>query len=262
MKYNNSPARTIGVIGFSILLHGAAFWAFSENVSLKRMAEAALETHREMNRSQLWEQVAKREAQVEVNLAAAEVKEEPKVKVEPKVEAPKVQAKAKKDFKFEKVESVQVLPKKEVVEEAQAAKLPEKMVVSDVDTAADSEKEVESTDLLSELEAAEPTTLEKIRSYLGLKQASGNRPPSYPLEARKQGLQGRVLLKYFVTESGSVKDLQVAESSGYKILDDEALRAVSSYRFFPGQEGWTEHPVKFSLNGAAGEIPAELGAAN
>jgi len=108
--------------------------------------------------------------------------------------------------------------------------------------------ELEALDLISEVEQSEP-----MRSYLGLKQASGNKPPTYPMEAKQNGYQGRVILNYFVNNEGGVQDIQVAESSGYKILDTEAVRAISGYRYQPGQTGWTEHPIKFTLNKTASE---------
>jgi|GEM_PF-1659227 TonB family protein len=110
-----------------------------------------------------------------------------------------------------------------------------------IETTPEELKEMENSDVLSEMETPP-------RSYLSLRQASGNSAPQYPLEARKQGLEGRVVLKYYVTEEGAVENVSVEKSSGFKILDDEALRAISGYRYYPGQAGWAEHPVKFSLN--------------
>lgn len=92
---------------------------------------------------------------------------------------------------------------------------------------------------------------EELRSYLDLKQQAGNRAPQYPDLARRRGDQGEVVLNYFVTSQGAVKDVRIAKSSGSRDLDQEALKAVSRYRYVPGQEGWTEHPVMFSLKGSA-----------
>ncbi len=95
-------------------------------------------------------------------------------------------------------------------------------------------------------------------SYLDLKQAPGNKGPQYPLQARKEARQGQVELLYRVTKEGKVADLQVAKSSGFKDLDQEAVRAVSAFRFVPGQEGWARHPVAFSLKGTAATLPSRL----
>jgi len=76
--------------------------------------------------------------------------------------------------------------------------------------------------------------------------------------ARRNGWQGQVLLNYFVTEKGTVRDVRLAQSSGFPELDREAVRAVSLYRYVPGQEGWTAHPVIFSLKGNAVSQPSRL----
>jgi|GEM_PF-3834884 len=95
-------------------------------------------------------------------------------------------------------------------------------------------------------------------SYLDLKQAPGNKSPTYPLQARKDARQGQVELIYRVTKEGTVSDLQIAKSSGHKDLDQEAARAVSQFRFVPGQEGWARHPVAFNLKGIAAQAPSKL----
>lgn len=102
-------------------------------------------------------------------------------------------------------------------------------------------------------------------SYLQLKQLAGNKGPVYPLNARLQKHQGEVELLYKVTKEGRVTDLQVAKSSGYKDLDDAAMKAISKFRFQPGQEGWARHPVRFALKGGNETLPSRLrtvGAAN
>jgi protein TonB len=95
-------------------------------------------------------------------------------------------------------------------------------------------------------------------SYLDLKQAPGNKSPQYPMRARREQRQGQVELLYRVTREGKVSDLQIAKSSGYKDLDQEAARAVSQFKFVPGQEGWARHPVAFTLKGIAAQAPSRL----
>ena len=95
-------------------------------------------------------------------------------------------------------------------------------------------------------------------SYLELKQYSNNKPPAYPMQARREQRQGQVDLLYRVTKDGRVADVQVAKSSGHSDLDQAAISAVSSYRFVPGQEGWASHPVIFSIKGVATTLPSRL----
>lgn len=95
-------------------------------------------------------------------------------------------------------------------------------------------------------------------SYLELKQKPGNAPPRYPEEARREGMQGQTQLKYFVTENGSVSNVQVVKSSGSAALDKEAVNAISRYQYYPGQQGWASHPVTFSLRGPEQTTPGRL----
>lgn len=107
------------------------------------------------------------------------------------------------------------------------------------------------------------------RSYLGLKQRPGNHAPAYPAEARLEQRQGQVDLSYYVTPEGDVRDVRIIRSSGHADLDQQAASAVEKFKYVPGQEGWTEHPVNFSLKGPAQpralrlrtsqNVPAETG---
>ncbi len=48
----------------------------------------------------------------------------------------------------------------------------------------------------------------------------------YPPVARRMGWEGTVRVRFTLTPEGKVEDLEVEESSGYRILDESALRAV------------------------------------
>lgn len=95
-------------------------------------------------------------------------------------------------------------------------------------------------------------------SYLDLKQYSGNKPPVYPLSARKEQRQGQVDLLYRVTREGRVAEVQVAKSSGHSDLDEAAVKAIAKFKFVPGQEGWARHPIVFALKGVATTLPSKL----
>lgn len=88
-----------------------------------------------------------------------------------------------------------------------------------------------------------------MRSYQDLRQMPGNQAPQYPSASRMKREEGNILIKYFVTANGGVSQLQLLRSSGHARLDEEALQAASRYRFVPGQQGWTLHPVSFILSG-------------
>ena len=70
---------------------------------------------------------------------------------------------------------------------------------------------------------------------------AGNRPPSYPEIARRNGWEGTVLLWLKIDASGRVLDVSVRESSGYPVLDAEAVNAVRSWKGEPARRAG--HPV-------------------
>ena len=55
----------------------------------------------------------------------------------------------------------------------------------------------------------------------------------YPQRARRMGWQGQVKIRFVVDTSGKVKDLEVLETSGYPLLDRQALKAVKRAAPFP-----------------------------
>lgn len=95
-------------------------------------------------------------------------------------------------------------------------------------------------------------------NYLELKQFSGNKAPTYPMQARKDKRQGQVDLLYRVTKEGRVAEVQIAKTSGHADLDEAAVKAIAKFRFVPGQEGWARHPVIFALKGEAAALPSKL----
>ena len=68
----------------------------------------------------------------------------------------------------------------------------------------------------------------------------------YPEEARKAGIEGRVILQFIVDENGDVQDLKVVRGIG-SACDWEALRVVKTARFRPGKEDGKPVKVKMSL---------------
>lgn len=60
-----------------------------------------------------------------------------------------------------------------------------------------------------------------------------NPPPPYPAQARRRGLEGRVLVHATVAVSGECTGAELRRSSGHAILDEAALRAVRAWRFVP-----------------------------
>lgn len=73
--------------------------------------------------------------------------------------------------------------------------------------------------------------------------------PSYPTEARQLHETGTVWLKVTIGNHGSVERVQVLQSSGHRILDDAAVRAVRLWKAQPQYAGRTKtFPIHFSLS--------------
>ncbi|HXG43455.1 MAG TPA: energy transducer TonB [Gemmatimonadales bacterium] len=88
-------------------------------------------------------------------------------------------------------------------------------------------------------------------------------PVDYPPVLYAQGIEGKVVLRLFVTESGTLvaDSTRVAESSGYPALDSAALRAAPRFRFVPARRNGTPvaalflQPVHFRHPQAGGTTP-------
>lgn len=80
-----------------------------------------------------------------------------------------------------------------------------------------------------------------------------NPPPHYPETARRQGWEGRALVRARIEADGRVSACSLLRSSGHSVLDRSALAAVRKWRFRPRQENGTavacflDVPVNFSL---------------
>lgn len=59
----------------------------------------------------------------------------------------------------------------------------------------------------------------------------------YPQQAKENLVEGRTFLLFTLSRDGTLQDLQIIDSSGYKVLDDEAIRAVKAAAPFPAFPG-------------------------
>jgi TonB family protein len=78
--------------------------------------------------------------------------------------------------------------------------------------------------------------------------------PEYPKEALRYELEGITTLRFRLAPDGHVADVQVAKSSGWKLLDDAAIRTIQACAFTPEQAARAKGaalPVKYdwSLEG-------------
>jgi protein TonB len=72
---------------------------------------------------------------------------------------------------------------------------------------------------------------------------------SYPRIARRMGLQGRVTIAFVILTDGTVKDIDIVESSGSPILDRNAVDAVKKTSPFPHHhlEAKVIIPIQYTL---------------
>lgn len=100
---------------------------------------------------------------------------------------------------------------------------------------------------------AEPTP-----TAVSLPQADANHlnnpAPVYPAQSKRLNETGTVVLEVLVLADGSAGDVRLKTSSGFKRLDDAAIRAVKNWHFVPAKRGGEaidftyDLPVEFSLN--------------
>lgn len=78
--------------------------------------------------------------------------------------------------------------------------------------------------------------------------------PAYPAQAVRMRHEGEVVLLVLVGVDGSVQEINLEQSSGYRELDRAAIRAARNWRFNPGTrdgvpyQGWARVPIAFTLN--------------
>ena len=76
----------------------------------------------------------------------------------------------------------------------------------------------------------------------------------YPEAARREGQEGRAIIKICVNQQGKIDSADVATSSGFPELDEAAIKVAKAYRFKPAtSEGKPVSscptlPVKFELH--------------
>jgi protein TonB len=99
--------------------------------------------------------------------------------------------------------------------------------------------------------APAPEPITEPKGYAGY---LNNPAPNYPAVAQRRGLQGKVVLKIHVLASGQPDNVTVAKSSGYDILDEAAVKAVTGWVFDPAKrgqkpiDGWVNVPINFKLS--------------
>ena len=78
-------------------------------------------------------------------------------------------------------------------------------------------------------------------------------PPVYPKLALKRRWQGEALVQALVNEQGVTERVELVQSTGYTLLDQSALTAVSAWSFAAAEldglntRAWVQVPVNFTI---------------
>ncbi|UCE70950.1 MAG: energy transducer TonB [Nitrospiraceae bacterium] len=84
----------------------------------------------------------------------------------------------------------------------------------------------------------------------GIIQLIGNaieRVKTYPVLARKRGLEGTVYVSFRINESGKPDDIEIKKSSGFSILDRATVKVVKKAAPYPLIASRIEVPVAYRL---------------
>jgi pilus assembly protein CpaC len=102
---------------------------------------------------------------------------------------------------------------------------------------------------------SEPTQFTPVDAYARIVQERILQNLVYPVTAREAGFEGTVKLKLHISYIGKLLNASLEESSGYAILDGNALlvaNSISSYPPFPPsieqEEIWIEIPITYKLD--------------
>jgi TonB family protein len=77
-------------------------------------------------------------------------------------------------------------------------------------------------------------------------------PPKYPPGAKRERLEGRVIVRCLITSKGKADKMEVVESDPEGIFDESAMKALKYYSFRPGVKGgemvdtWVKVPFTFT----------------
>lgn len=105
----------------------------------------------------------------------------------------------------------------------------------------------------AEPKPAEPTPAPVLPPRAEAGQLS-NPAPVYPSLSRRLREEGVVILEILIKADGTVGEIKIKSSSGFKRLDATAVNAVKHWRYQPATQGdkkidfWYEQPVEFNLH--------------
>lgn len=85
-------------------------------------------------------------------------------------------------------------------------------------------------------------------------------PFRYPVRLWREGVEGEVLLRIHISETGAVDSVELSRSSGHAQLDSIALVGARQLRYHPATLGarpvavWAALPVRFQRSSMTGTV--------
>jgi len=166
--------------------------------------------------------------------------------MEPSVEKQKTQIRP--EVRKKKPEKKPVEKKPVKVEEEQPEEKQDEIVSTDeAEPQPVAEEEEEGRTRLQEPEVKKPPDITPVIE--GLRRRI-EEEMVYPYVARKKGLQGVVRLTVRLDEEGNLLEVSIAESSGYKVLDNAAAALIERIVPYPHDLGTilaVDVPIRYSL---------------
>lgn len=218
----------------SLLIHVSLFAMFIdfEQQKPEKKEVVVLNMNMIQNISQK-EQIQETPQQVEKEIAKEPIKEE--IKPEPVKEVIK---KVKKEIIKPKIE-----PKKEIVKEPIKEEIKE--LVENIPTT----KEIIQTP--QKIEPQENYEQKYIDENLASIIAAIKKYKKYPLQAKKRGMIGKVLIKCTIKTDGKLENIKIIEASKYELLDEnsiEILQIASKEFVAPKRDVTISIPFNYSLD--------------
>ena len=141
-------------------------------------------------------------------------------KLSPQANPPSVE---KEIVKKEKTPELKLQPEEErIIEEPQPKEQIEKEIIK--------QPQPESSEEVIEVINPQEEAMLRYQDMVKQKIESCRRYPSW---AKKQGFEGVAYLKFTILSTGFVKDIKIIKSSGFDILDREAISTVKRSQPFP-----------------------------
>ena len=95
-----------------------------------------------------------------------------------------------------------------------------------------------------------------LRQYCGEVKRKIEKEKKYPRLAERNGYEGKVEIKFKILADGQVENVEIVNSSGYDVLDNEAVRAIRAaapYSLIPEALAqtylWIKVPLVFAITG-------------